>query len=258
MRTNLLFMTLLFLPSICVAYEIDGFELTTAVDVANDTSTDQSGEELDGMSTDMPGEKSVEGSGDTSTDESIENSGDESMDIPGNDTSTELDPTLGGMSDEELDEMSFNETESILDEGLGDSVDENLVEELDIIDPYAIITRDSGLTIEPTNVIDDCEPKSKLGDFLTVQYVGSYTNGTALTPKHSLNLILGECPTTLISGWVEGLQGMCEGEARKLIIPPDLGYGNATLHFDMEILDVDPNPDAYKLKSVKGTFGCNN
>ena len=55
----------------------------------------------------------------------------------------------------------------------------------------------------------------------------------------------------VIAGWDEGIVGMQMGEVRRLIIPPELAYGdrgtsnvppNATVVFDIELVSWDPAP----------------
>ena len=82
----------------------------------------------------------------------------------------------------------------------------------------------------------------------SVHYTGWLTDGT----KFDSSLDRGE-PFSfrigahqVIRGWDEGVQGMRIGGKRKLVIPPDMGYGatgappvippNATLVFEVELL----------------------
>lgn len=53
----------------------------------------------------------------------------------------------------------------------------------------------------------------------------------------------------MIKGWDQGLLGMCEGEKRRITIPPELAYGDkgfdnlikpgATIIFDTELLSIN-------------------
>jgi len=89
------------------------------------------------------------------------------------------------------------------------------------------------------------------GDSVTVNYVGSLTNGTIFdasanhgTTGFSFNLGAGQ----VIQGWDQGIVGMKEGGKRKLVIPASLAYGsravggvipaNSTLVFEVELLKV--------------------
>ncbi|HUY05178.1 MAG TPA: FKBP-type peptidyl-prolyl cis-trans isomerase [Candidatus Paceibacterota bacterium] len=89
------------------------------------------------------------------------------------------------------------------------------------------------------------------GDTVTVNYVGSLTDGTVFdasanhgTTGFTFKLGAGQ----VIKGWDEGIVGMKEGGKRKLIIPASLAYGdqaignvipaNSTLVFEVELLKV--------------------
>jgi len=92
---------------------------------------------------------------------------------------------------------------------------------------------------------------ASVGDSVTVNYVGSLTDGTVFdaSANHgsqgfTFSLGVGQ----VIKGWDLGIVGMKEGGKRKLVIPASLAYGdqaignvipaNSTLVFEVELLKV--------------------
>lgn len=92
--------------------------------------------------------------------------------------------------------------------------------------------------------------KAEAGKTVHVHYTGWLTDGTkfdsSLDRGQPFQFVLGE--GMVIRGWDEGVSGMAVGGKRRLVIPPDLGYGSrgaggvippdATLVFEVELLDV--------------------
>ena len=87
------------------------------------------------------------------------------------------------------------------------------------------------------------------GDVVTVNYVGTLTNGTKFDSSYDHNqpytFRLGA--GAVIAGWDQGVVGMKVGGKRRLTIPPSLGYGsqangpipaNSTLIFEIELLSI--------------------
>ncbi len=111
-------------------------------------------------------------------------------------------------------------------------------------------TTPSGLKI--TDLVVGNGPEAKSGDKVSVNYRGTLTNGKEFDSSYSrneaFNFPLGA--GRVIRGWDEGVAGMKVGGKRKLVIPPDLGYGergaggvippNATLIFEVELVKVAP------------------
>jgi peptidylprolyl isomerase len=93
-------------------------------------------------------------------------------------------------------------------------------------------------------------PVATAGKMVTVHYRGTLTNGKKFDASYDRGEPFGFAlgAGQVIQGWDKGVAGMRVGGKRRLIIPPDLGYGargagndippNATLVFVVELLRV--------------------
>jgi FKBP-type peptidyl-prolyl cis-trans isomerase FkpA len=116
------------------------------------------------------------------------------------------------------------------------------------VNPNAMTKTPSGLRYQDATKGQGAEATA--GRNASVHYTGWLPNGEMFDSSRERNqpfsfrLGAGE----VIAGWDEGVAGMKVGGRRKLIIPPNLGYGTAgappdippgaTLVFDVELLDV--------------------
>ena len=116
------------------------------------------------------------------------------------------------------------------------------------IDTTALTKTESGLRY--VDVSTGQGEEASPGRTATVHYTGWLTSGKKFDSSRDRNEpfsfpIGGQ---QVIAGWDEGVAGMQVGGRRKLVIPPELGYGaagappdippNAILVFDVELLDV--------------------
>jgi peptidylprolyl isomerase len=111
------------------------------------------------------------------------------------------------------------------------------------------IVTSSGLRYTDDNVGTGAQPQK--GQRVTVHYTGTLPDGTKFDSSRDrgkpfvFTIGVGQ----VIKGWDEGVLSMKVGGRRRLVIPPDLGYGArgaggvippmATLHFDVELLAVE-------------------
>jgi len=114
--------------------------------------------------------------------------------------------------------------------------------------PMAIVTTASGLKYEDIKV--GTGPSPEKGRMVSVHYVGTLADGKKFDSSRDrgqpFEFMIGV--GQVIRGWDEGVSTMKVGGVRKLIIPPQLGYGasgidnvippNAELHFEVELIGI--------------------
>lgn len=105
----------------------------------------------------------------------------------------------------------------------------------------------------------NCELKASVGKTVSTRYKAyiheSSLNGAINSLVDASNGIFKSQvgSSGMIPGWNRGIEGMCVGEKRQVVIPPSLAYGqkgsgkkippNATLRFEIELVSIFTKPN---------------
>ncbi|NXW45985.1 FKB10 isomerase, partial [Nyctiprogne leucopyga] len=126
-----------------------------------------------------------------------------------------------------------------------------------------------GIFVEHLEVPESCKRRAVTGDFVRYHYNGTLMDGTlfdsSYSRNHTYDTYIGK--GYIIPGMDQGLQGVCVGERRRVVVPPHLAYGengagnkipgSAVLIFDVHIIDFHNPVDPVEIETVYRPEGCN-
>ncbi|XP_078501572.1 peptidyl-prolyl cis-trans isomerase FKBP10 isoform X1 [Lissotriton helveticus] len=126
-----------------------------------------------------------------------------------------------------------------------------------------------GISIENQVIPKSCKRTSATGDFVRYHYNGTLMDGSLFDSSYSRNTTYNTYIGMgyIIPGMDQGLQGVCIGEKRRIVIPPHLGYGeegagekiphSAVLIFDIDIIDFHNPTDKVEITVTHKPEDCN-
>jgi peptidylprolyl isomerase len=102
-------------------------------------------------------------------------------------------------------------------------------------------------------------------DTVTVHYTGTLQDGTVFDASRLHGGPVSFPLNQVIKGWTEGVGSMKVGGTRRLVVPPQLGYGNrangpipanSTLTFIVELIDIPNGVPQVKIEDVQVGTGA--
>ncbi|XP_071967466.1 peptidyl-prolyl cis-trans isomerase FKBP10 [Engystomops pustulosus] len=126
-----------------------------------------------------------------------------------------------------------------------------------------------GITVQNQVIPKDCKRRAVTGDYVRYHYNGTLMDGALFDSSYSRNTTYNTYIGMgyIIPGMDAGLQGVCIGEWRKIIIPPHLGYGekgagnsipgSAVLIFNVHVIDFHNPKDSIDIEVTYKPEVCN-
>src|SRR5260370_2388884 len=127
-----------------------------------------------------------------------------------------------------------------------------------------VVTLTSGLQYKILKAGDGKKPG--MDEQVVFHYRGTFIDGTECERSYSRNQPATVPLRKTIKGWSEALELMPAGSKWQLFIPPQLAYGqkgsggtigpNSTVIFEVELISVQPAPDAEGSKGSSWCYPC--